>query len=60
MQTNNMKLEAFETFTVRLAYGFASTVLSSVSSELAAFGGLRQLELCTGRTANNVLLSWRS
>jgi hypothetical protein len=27
MRTNNMKLEAVETFTVRLAYGFASTVL---------------------------------
>jgi hypothetical protein len=27
MRTNNMKLEAFETFTLRLAYGFASTVL---------------------------------
>ncbi len=27
MRTNNMKLEAVETFTLRLAYGFASTVL---------------------------------
>ncbi len=28
MRANNMKLEAFETFTVRLAYGFASAVLT--------------------------------
>jgi hypothetical protein len=27
MRTNNMKLETVETFTVRLAWGFASTVL---------------------------------
>ncbi|HWO39105.1 MAG TPA: DUF2950 family protein, partial [Candidatus Acidoferrum sp.] len=27
MRTNNMKLEALETFTLRLAFGFASTVL---------------------------------
>ena len=27
MRTNNMKLEALETFTVRIAYGFASAVL---------------------------------
>ena len=60
MRTNNMKLETLETFTVRLACGFASTVLLLLLLGLAACGGLRRIELCSGVTAKDVLVSWRS
>ena len=56
MRTNDMKLETFETFVVKLACGFASLVLLLMLMGLMLVAGFAGSTSVSGITTKNVLV----